>query len=181
MSNTIQNTSAVSSSAVSSSAVSTSEVDENRVEPGLQSTTAILEMEQFPTGISADNTNLTNNTPKTIKPFQPQRFAVGLCCTSSGVALILGVGLRVVEMPDVSNDFAMPLVAVCILAGVMLLGGGFGVMATSSSGFDEAEFDRLATAGNISAVSQSDQSDGSTAQSRDVHQSAAKVTRNASV
>ena len=163
MSNTIQNTSAINASTV----------DENRNESSLQSTTAVLEIEKFPTGISADGADLTNNTPKAIKQFQPLRFAVGLCCTSSGVAIILGVGLRVVEMHDISNDFAMPLVAVCILTGVMLLGGGFGVMATSSSGFDEAEFDRLATAGNISSVDQSDRNDKSAPRSSDVQQSAA--------
>jgi hypothetical protein len=43
-------------------------------------------------------------------------------------------------------------VAGSVLTGVILLGGGFGLMATASSGFDEQEFDRLARAGNISAV-----------------------------
>lgn len=78
MSNTVQNT----------SAVSTSSVDENRNEAGLLPGTTILEMVQFPTGISDDNTSSANNTPKTIKQFQPLRFTVGLCCTSFGVALI---------------------------------------------------------------------------------------------
>jgi len=155
------------------SAISNSSVDENRNKPGLQSTTAILEMEQFPMGVSQDGTDSTHDTPKTIKQFQPLRFAVGLCCTSFGVAVILGVGLRVVEMHDISKDFAMPFVAVCVLTGVMLLGGGFGVMATSSSGFDEAEFDRLATAGNISAASQSDHGDKNTTETEDTRQSAA--------
>lgn len=163
MRNTIQNTPAGSNSAV----------DEDYKEPGLQSTTAMLELEPFPAGFSDDSADSTTVTPKTIKQFQPLRFAVGLCCTSSGAALILCVGLRVFEMQDVSDDFAMPLVAVSILAGVMLLGGGFGVMATSSSGFDEAEFDRLATAGNISAASQSEHGDKSIAESLDARQSAA--------
>lgn len=155
------------------SVVSNSSVDTNRNECGLLSTTAVLEMEQFPTSNSGDRTDSTNNVPKTIKQFQPLRFVVGLSCTSSGVAIILGVGLRVVEMHNISNDFAMPLVAVCVLTGVMLLGGGFGVMATSSSGFDEAEFDRLATAGNISAASQFDQSDQKITETQQDRQSAA--------
>lgn len=165
--------SAVSSTIRNTSAGSNSSIDKNGSEPGLRSTTAKLETQRFPTGISHNGTDWTKDTAKSIKQFQPLRFAVGLCCTSSGVALILGVGLRVVEMHDISNEFAMPLVAVCILTGVMLLGGGFGLMATSSSGFDEAEFDRLATAGNISAVDQSGHSDASTAQSQDAQQSAA--------
>ena len=163
MNNTSQNTSVDSNSSV----------DTNHNEFGLQSTTAILEMEQLPTSNSGDSTDSTNNIPKTIKQFQPLRFVVGLSCTSSGVAIILGVGLRVVEMHDISNDFAMPLVAVCVLTGVMLLGGGFGVMATSSSGFDEAEFDRLATAGNISAASQLDHGDKNIAETQADRPSAA--------
>lgn len=115
---------------------------------------AALQMTQFASANSNGGSETTNPVPGTIQRFQPRRFAIGLCCTTTGVALILGVGLRVIEMQEISNDFAMPLVAVCVLAGVMLLGGGFGIMATSSSGFDEAEFDRLAEAGNISAVNQ---------------------------
>ena len=35
----------------------------------------------------------------------------------------------------------MPLVAISAIAGVMLLGGGFGLMATAVPGFDDGEFD----------------------------------------
>lgn len=94
-----------------------------------------------------------------IRKFQPLRFAMGLLSTTAGMALILGVALRIFELRDVSSDFVMPLNGICVLFGVMLLGGGFGIMATSSSGFDEDEFDRLATAGNISAASVSKHSD----------------------
>lgn len=94
--------------------------------------------------------------PESIRKFQPLRFSMGLLCTAAGVALIFGAGLRVIEMRGVVSDFTMPLIWIAVLMGVMLVGGGFGVMATSSSGFDEAEFDRLATAGNISAVSTSE-------------------------
>lgn len=56
------------------------------------------------------------------------------------------------EVQQVGGEFALLIVAGSVLAGVTLLGGGFGLMATASSGFDEQEFDRLARAGNISAV-----------------------------
>lgn len=111
--------------------------------------------------------------PGTIRKFQPLRFATGLFCTASGVALILGVGLRVIEMKNVGADFTMPLIGISLLVGVILLGGGFGVMATSSSGFDEDEFDRLATAGNISAVIQPECSDSACIDDRDARQRAA--------
>lgn len=153
------------------SAISNSSVDEAPNKLGPESS-GILEAEYVPICVSHIVADLTHDTPKTVKQFQPLRFAVGLCCTSTGVAVIMGVGLRVVEMHDISQDFAIPLVAVCVLTGVMLLGGGFGVMATSSSGFDEAEFDRLATAGNISAVSQYDRGDENRT-TEDSHQSAA--------
>jgi len=94
-----------------------------------------------------------------VRKFKPARFATGLLCTTCGMAMILGVGVRVIEMRQFGEDLAMPLVAFCVISGVMLLGGGFGIMATSSSGFDEAEFDRLATAGNISAVSNAKRDD----------------------
>ena len=111
--------------------------------------------------------------PETIRKFQPQRFAMGLLCSASGIALILGIGLCVIEMQDVGGDFTMPLIGICALIGVMLLGGGFGVMATSSSGFDEDEFDRLATAGNISAESDTAQSDSDYGDDQNAHHPAA--------
>ncbi len=115
----------------------------------------------------------TQPASQPIRKFQPLRFAMGLLSTTSGMALILGVALRVFELRNISGDFAMPLNGICVLIGVMMLGGGFGVMATSSSGFDEDEFDRLATAGNISAVSQSTRSDSDYGEEQSANQSAA--------
>ena len=91
-----------------------------------------------------------------IRKFNVFRFAAGMLSTAGGATLILGVGVFVDEIRDAGGDFTLALVGILALVGVMLLGGGFGVMATSSSGFDEEEFDRLATAGNISAVPASD-------------------------
>lgn len=87
-----------------------------------------------------------------IRKFRAFRFTVGMLSTAGGAALILGVGFFVDEIRNAGGEFTLLLVGILALVGVMLLGGGFGVMATSSSGFDEEEFDRLATAGNISAV-----------------------------
>lgn len=108
-----------------------------------------------------------------VRQFQPFRFAVGLCSTTAGVALILAIGFRIIDGQKFSADFAMPLVAICILTGVMLLGGGFGVMATSSSGFDEAEFDRLAAAGNISSATETDLECSDVSNRADTQQAAA--------
>lgn len=122
---------------------------------------------------STDAALRTQPASQPIRKFQPLRFAMGLLSTTSGMALILGVALRVFELRDISGDFAMPLNGICVLIGVMMLGGGFGVMATSSSGFDEDEFDRLATAGNISAVSLSTRSDSDYGVEQSANQSAA--------
>jgi len=86
------------------------------------------------------------------KKLRPLRFATGLCLTTFGMGMVLFVGIRMLEVQQVGGDFALLIVAGSVLTGVALLGGGFGLMATASSGFDEQEFDRLARAGNISAV-----------------------------
>ena len=86
------------------------------------------------------------------KKLRPLRFATGLCLTTFGMGMVLFVGIRMLEVQQVGGDFALLVVAGSVLTGVTLLGGGFGLMATASSGFDEQEFDRLARAGNISAV-----------------------------
>jgi hypothetical protein len=86
------------------------------------------------------------------KKLRPLRFATGLCLTTFGMGMVLFVGIRMLEVQQIGGNFALLVVAGCVLTGVMLLGGGFGLMATASSGFDEQEFDRLARAGNISAV-----------------------------
>ena len=86
------------------------------------------------------------------KKLRPLRFATGLCLTTFGMGMVLFVGIRMLEVQQVGGDFALLIVAGSVLTGVTLLGGGFGLMATAASGFDEHEFDRLARAGNISAV-----------------------------
>lgn len=90
-------------------------------------------------------------------PAEPQRmrplqFAFGVLITTAGMGLILLVGIKMLEVREIAGDFALGLVAVGVLTGVTLLGGGFGLMATASGGFDEREFDQLLKAGNISAV-----------------------------
>lgn len=38
---------------------------------------------------------------------------------------------------------SLPVIAISMILGLMLLGGGFGVMATSAGTFDDDEFERL--------------------------------------
>ena len=100
-------------------------------------------MEPVYTAIPADH----SQPPRPLKPI---RFAFGMLLTGFGMAIILLIGIRLIEVHLTGGDVSMPFVAVGVLIGVILLGGGFAIMASSSSGFDEDEFDRLAEAGNIS-------------------------------
>ncbi len=71
------------------------------------------------------------------------RFLTGLLLTALGVSSILLVGISLIHVRRVRADLALPVVGFSVLTGVMLLGGGFGLMATAAGGFDEEEFDRL--------------------------------------
>ena len=91
------------------------------------------------------------------------RFFFGMLLSSAGVGLLLFVAVGIVQQFGAGGRFSLPLVAVTAIAGVMMLGGGFGVMATASGGLDDGEFERLMEAGNISNVcrERSDSSDDS--------------------
>ena len=51
------------------------------------------------------------------------------------MALILLIGIGIVRVRAVNSDLAMPLIGLAVISGVMCVGGGFGLMATSYSGF----------------------------------------------
>lgn len=86
------------------------------------------------------------------RKLQPGRFVIGLLLSSMGISTILLVGINLVHISRVRNEFALPIVGGSVVAGIMLLGGGFGLMATSAAGFDEEEFDRLMTSGPARSV-----------------------------
>jgi hypothetical protein len=89
------------------------------------------------------------------RKLRPVRFGSGMLLMTTGMGMILMVGVQMLEVRRIGGDFALILVAGGVLTGVTLLGGGFGLMATASSGFDEREFDHLMQAGNISSSSMS--------------------------
>ncbi len=86
------------------------------------------------------------------RTFRPLRFAFGLALTALGISMILFVAIRVFDVHYFAGRFAMTLVAMTILCGVIMLGGGFGLMMTASAGFDDSEFERLLTSGNIASA-----------------------------
>lgn len=75
-----------------------------------------------------------------IRPFRLMRFAWGLLLSALGMASILMVGFSLTHIRRFGVDTALPFIALSILIGIMLLGGGFGLMATASAGLADDEF-----------------------------------------
>ena len=86
-----------------------------------------------------------------IRAMRPMRFSLGVLISTTGIGMILSVALGMFQIRKFGGDMSLLIVGFVVLLGVMFLGGGFGVMATSSAGFDESEFDRLSSAGNLCA------------------------------
>jgi hypothetical protein len=92
-------------------------------------------------------------TPARIRrKFRPLRFIVGLTLTTISVSLILWVAIRMIDVHLLGGRFALVLVAVVVMSSVMMLGAGFGLMATAAADFDDSEFERLIRSGNISSA-----------------------------
>ncbi len=62
---------------------------------------------------------------------------------------MLMVAAGTLQNLGVDGRLSLPAVGLCMIVGLMLLGGGFGIMATSAGTFDDGEFDRLMEAGNL--------------------------------
>lgn len=92
-------------------------------------------------------------TPARIRrKFRPLRFIVGLTLTTISVSLILWVAIRMMDVHHLGGRFALALVAIVVMSSVMMLGAGFGLMATAAADFDDSEFERLIRSGNISSA-----------------------------
>ncbi len=85
--------------------------------------------------------------PCTGRPMQKGRFCMGLIFSTLGMSTMLLVAIGAFRGIGVNGRLSLPVVAVCMILGLMLLGGGFGVMATASPTFDDAEFERLMQSG----------------------------------
>lgn len=86
------------------------------------------------------------------RPIRVRRFLVGLLLSVTGIAAILIVASSTLRLHQLGKEIALPIVASGILLGILLLGGGFGVMAAAAGSGDESEFDRLMNAdGNKTA------------------------------
>lgn len=94
--------------------------------------------------------------PRAIPTMDKGRFASGLLLSSVGIGCLLLIAVGTLQQAGIAERFSMPIVACAAIMGIMMLGGGFGLMATAAAGFDDGEFDRLMEAGNISAAETSE-------------------------
>lgn len=88
--------------------------------------------------------------PQSARPMQIKRFLSGLMFAAGGIGLMLCVAAGALQDAGADGKLSLPAVAICMVIGLMLLGGGFGVMATAAPTFDDGEFDRLLRQGNQS-------------------------------
>ena len=66
-----------------------------------------------------------------------KRFVLGFCLASSGIGLMLAVAVGALQDAGLNGGLSLPSVALCMIIGLMLLGGGFGIMATSTAQYDD--------------------------------------------
>lgn len=85
----------------------------------------------------------TVTPPAGPRPMNKSRFATGLMFAASGMTLMLVVAFGAMQNAGALGRLSLPAVGLCMIIGLMLLGGGFGVMATSAATFDDGEFERL--------------------------------------
>lgn len=94
--------------------------------------------------------------PKPARPLQLKRFLTGMVFAACGIGLMLCVAVGALQDAGADGNFSLPAVAICMVAGLMLLGGGFGIMATAAPTFDDDEFDRLLRQGSHPLAEQID-------------------------
>lgn len=72
-----------------------------------------------------------------VRPLNRKRFMLGFLLAGCGIAIMLSVAVGALQTAGFNGGLSLPSVALCMVSGLMLLGGGFGIMATSSAQFDD--------------------------------------------
>lgn len=85
------------------------------------------------------------------RAFRPRQFLLGLLFSCTGVSLVLSVAFLTDTVRTVTGTLSIPAICTSLLLAILCIGTGFALMSTAMATFDESEFDRLASAGNISA------------------------------
>ena len=109
-------------------------------------------MSQIDPEKTPDKATESRGSERIRRKFRPVRFIVGLTLTSISVSLILLIAIRMIDVHHLGGRFALVLVAIVVMSSVMMLGAGFGLMATAAADFDDSEFERLIRSGNISSA-----------------------------
>ena len=116
-----------------------------------------------PASVNADQKTVKSWCHLSLSPPHPpapaprmkkDRFAVGLLLSSAGIGVLLMVAIGMLQQLGASGQYSLPVIVITAVVGIMMLGGGFGLMATASGSFDDGEFECLMEAGNISSVIQ---------------------------
>jgi len=105
------------------------------------------------------NSPQQNSPQPTPRPFRPRQFLLGLLLSGTGVSLILSVAFLTDTVRTVTGTLSVPAICTSLLLSILFIGTGFALMSTALSDFDEAEFDRLAASGNVSAFERLQQTD----------------------
>ena len=85
------------------------------------------------------------------RPLQILPFLRGFFISGGGLGLMMLVVVGVLRDIGVDGSLSLPVVAICMVMGLMMLGGGFGIMATAAPRFDDGEFDRLLSGADSSS------------------------------
>ena len=84
----------------------------------------------------------TSASTSSARPMQIGRFLFGLLFSGIGLTLMLLVAVGTIQGFGMHGRLSLPAIGLTMILGLMLLGGGFGVMATAAPRFDENEFNR---------------------------------------
>lgn len=96
---------------------------------------------------STDDESITSMHSPAARPMQIRRFIFGLLLSTLGLGGMLLVAVSAFRGGRFAGDLSLPAIGLSMIAGLMLLGGGFGIMATASPTFDDQEFERLVQLG----------------------------------
>lgn len=95
----------------------------------------------------SDAESITSMHSPAARPMQIRRFIFGLLLSTFGLGGMLMVAVSAFRGGRFAGDLSLPAIGLSMIAGLMLLGGGFGIMATASPTFDDQEFERLVQLG----------------------------------
>lgn len=93
--------------------------------------------------VHADLSATPSSQSRPNRPFKPRQFLFGLALAGGGMGLMLFVAAGALHDVGAGGAVSLPATGLCMIIGLMLLGGGFGQMAISAPKFDDTEFQRL--------------------------------------